>query len=289
MNKLLTSSLIVVLITSAGAAHAERRGLIERAAVNANIHSTVNRQIERRPAEQSVTREIIRTNAQGDTATRSSLINRDSETGVATRTVSGVAFDGRSYTGEQVVSRTENGLARLTNVNDSEGNSRSGSANLLLDKENGTLTKQIDATRTNSKGETTNVSGESVLTRTENGLARETNLSDSNGNSHSGSSNLILDKENNTLTKQFNSTRTNSEGETSQISGESVLARTDDGYTRDSSLTDSDGNTRSRSVNASVNKEEGSLTKHITTSGPNGQASTTTTVKRQRMTDSTAQ
>ena len=63
---------------------------------------------------------------QGETATRSSAIVRDNEVGVATRTVSGVAFDGTSYAGERVISRTENGLERVSNYSDSTGNSHSG-------------------------------------------------------------------------------------------------------------------------------------------------------------------
>ena len=228
MNKSILS-IALVLTVAATSAQAERRNILDRTVINATANGSITRQIERRPTDSGATREVTRTNAQGETATRSSAIVRDNEVGVATRTVSGVAFDGTSYAGERVISRTENGLERVSNYSDSTGNSHSGSGSLTVDKEAGTISKEMSATRTNSEGETTSVSGDSLL------------------------------------------------------------ARTDDGFTRTSSHTDANGNTRTRSADVSINKSEGSLTKSVTASGPNGQASTTTSVKRERSVDSAAE
>ena len=224
MNKSILS-IALVLTVAATSAQAERRNILDRTVINATANGSITRQIERRPTDSGATREVTRTNAQGETATRSSAMVRDNEAGIATRTVSGVAFDGTSYAGERVISRTENGLERTSNYSDSAGNSRSGSGSLTVDKEAGTISKEMSATRTNSAGETTSVSGESLL------------------------------------------------------------ARTEDGFTRNSSHTDANGNTRTHSADVSVNKDEGSLTKTVTASGPNGQASTTTNVKRERSVD----
>ena len=288
MNKSILSIALVLTVAAAGA-QAERRNLLDRTVINATAHGSITRQAEHRPTENGATREIIRTNAQGETATRSSAIVGDNEVGVATRTVSGVAFDGTSYAGERVITRTENGLERVSNDSDSEGASRSGSASLALDKEAGTLTKQVDASLTNRQGETTSTSGESVITRTENGLVGESSLSDSNGNSRSGSASLVVDKEAGTASKETNATYTNSEGESMTVSGESLLARGEDEFSRTSSHTEASGSTGNRSVDASINKEAGSVSKEVKASGPDGQASTTTTIKRERASDNTAE
>lgn len=288
MNKSILS-IALALTVAATSAQAERRNLIDRAVINASANGSISRQVERRPIETGVVREVTRTNMQGETATRNDTVVRDNEVGVATRTVSGVAFDGTSYAGERVITRTEDGLDRASEYSDTAGNSRSGNASLSIDKEAGTLTKQFNASQTNSQGETTSVSGESIISRTEDGLVRDISTSDSNGNSHSGTGSLIVDKEAGTISKEMTATRTDSEGETASASGESLLARSDDGYTRTSSQTDANGNTRNRSVDASVNKGEGSLTKDVKASGPNGHVSTSTSVKRERSAGNSAE
>jgi hypothetical protein len=281
MNKSILSLALVLSVVAAGA-HAERRTIIDRSLnINANAHGSITRQSERPAADSSLVRDLTRTNARGETATRTDVITRDGENGSSSRIVSGVTADGRSYSGESTITRTESGLTREGSVTGSEGNSRSGSTSVAIDKDNGTLTKQLTASRTNRNGGTTTLSGESVISRTDDGLVRETNLSNSNGGSRSGSSSLIVDKEAGTITKEMAATRTNRDGETTNVSSQSLLARTDDGFTRESSQTDAAGNTRTRSVDASVNKAEGSFTKQVKATGPNGQASTSTVITRE--------
>lgn len=220
MNKSILSVALVLSVLASGA-NAERLNL------NLNTQGSLARQSDQRLTDtrpvrelREVRREVTRTNASGEASQRSELVTRDAETGVIMRNVSGITANGRSYSGESVVTATENGFVRETSGHDSAGNSRESATEVLIDKEAGTLSKQMTATRTDS------------------------------------------------------------EGETRSVSGESLFERTDDGFSGESSVTNARGETRTRSVDASVNKEAGSMTKTVNASGPNGQASTTTTVSR---------
>ena len=86
MNKSILS-IALVLTVAATSAQAERRNILDRTVINATANGSITRQIERRPTDSGATREVTRTNAQGETATRSSAMVRDNEAGIATRKV----------------------------------------------------------------------------------------------------------------------------------------------------------------------------------------------------------
>lgn len=110
---------------------------------------------------------------------------------------------------------------------------------------------------------------------TDNGFIRNTRVIRADGATASRTTTVANDPDNQTRTRLVNGV--NFQGET--YSGQAVTQRTESGYTRESSATNAEGKTLSRSVNASIDREAGSITKDVSVTGPNGETRSHTVVK----------
>lgn len=111
---------------------------------------------------------------------------------------------------------------------------------------------------------------------TANGFNRATTKTAPNGKTATRDMAVVNDAQAGTHTRTVEGTTFG--GKT--YSGESVTTKTADGRSRESTFTNPNGKTSSRSVDVSVDKDAGTLTKEISATGPNGKTSTTTVVKQ---------
>ena len=110
---------------------------------------------------------------------------------------------------------------------------------------------------------------------TENGFTRNTVTTKPNGDTATRNMTLTRDKEAGVRTREVSGTHFNGVS----YSGQSVTQKTEDGYTRDSTYTNTQGKTVSRHVDAVVDKEEGTVTRNISVTKPNGETTEKTLVK----------
>ena len=110
---------------------------------------------------------------------------------------------------------------------------------------------------------------------TDNGFTRNTVTTRPNGDTATRNVTLTRDKEAGIRTREVSGTHFNGVS----YSGQSVTQKTEDGYTRDSTYTNTQGKTVSRHVDAVVNKEEGIVTRNISVTKPNGETTEKTLVK----------
>jgi hypothetical protein len=70
----------------------------------------------------------------------------DKDDGTRTRTVSGTTFSGQSYSGESVARKTDSGYSTQGQFTGADGKTTNRSVNAIVDKNAGTITKNISTT-----------------------------------------------------------------------------------------------------------------------------------------------
>ena len=95
-----------------------------------------------------LTRETIKTNAAGQTATRKVDVVRDPATQTRTKTVEGTTFEGKTYGGQAITQRTATGVARSGEFTGPDGKVRTKDVTLTRNA----TTRARDVVKTNSNG-----------------------------------------------------------------------------------------------------------------------------------------
>lgn len=167
MNKSILSVALVLSVLATGA-NAERLNL------NLNAQGSLARQADQRLTDtrpvrelREVRREITRTNANGETSQRSEIITRDPEAGVISRSVTGVTANDRSYSGESVFERTDDGFTGESSVTNARGDTRTRSVDASVNKETGSMTKTVNTSGPNGQASTTTTVTRSQTTAAE--------------------------------------------------------------------------------------------------------------------------
>jgi len=148
-----------------GGHHAPHSALKRGNFTSDTTHTTGDGRTFTRHTEQTVTdggfeRNSTMTNPEGKTATRSISGSYDKDSKTRTRSVEGTTFSGKTYSHETSTQRTENGYTRESEWTNPAGKSGSRSVMAEVDKEAGTMTKNITITKPN--GET----AEKTVTKT---------------------------------------------------------------------------------------------------------------------------
>lgn len=156
--------------------------------------------------------------------------------------------------------RTETGHTRTDTWTGANGNTATREAVVTNDKDAGTRTRNVDYTGPN--GNTTSV--DSVRTKTEDGFTRSTTVTNAQGETATRDLTVTRDKDSGTVTRDAN--YTTFDGRTGSKSD--VVQRTDDGYTRDTTRTLPNGETRTRGVDVSCGKDAGKCVKQVEVDKP---------------------
>jgi hypothetical protein len=164
-----------------------------------------------------------------------------------------------SYTRTTTRQRTENGRTRNDTWTGANGRSATRDAVVTNDREAGTRTRNVDYTGPN--GNTRSV--DTVTTRTDSGFQRNTTATNAEGQTATRDATLTRDASTGTVTRSAN--YTTFDGRTGSY--ESERTRTDDGYTRDVTRNLPNGETRSRSIDVSCDKDAKSCTKTVDVNG----------------------
>jgi len=151
--------------------------------------------------------------------------------------------------------RTENGHTRTDTVTRADGATATRSAVVSNDKEAGTRTRNVDYTGFDGKQR----SVDSVGTKTEDGFTRSTTATNAQGETATRDLTVSRDKETGTTTRE--ASYTTFDGRTGSMSD--VIQRTDDGYTRNTSRTLPNGETHTRSVDVSCDKDAHNCVKQV--------------------------
>lgn len=143
-------SIAIAMAVMAGSAHAER-ALVRNSHSIDRTHTNLSGGVSMRHMQQNVTpngftRNLVKTAPNGATATRDTAVVNDVAAGTHTRTVNGTTFDGAGYSGAAVTQKTEDGVSHVSSFTGVNGNTSARSADLSVDQESGTLTKNISAT-----------------------------------------------------------------------------------------------------------------------------------------------
>lgn len=149
MKKLIITSIATLsLIASSVFADADR----PHKRAKAHHKPPVTRQVDQVRTENGFERDMTKTNAKGQTATRHTSVVNDKENKTRTRTVSGTNYNGGQYSGQRVTQKTEDGYTRDATFTNSQGKTTTRSVDAVVDKDAGTVTKNISVT--NPEGET---------------------------------------------------------------------------------------------------------------------------------------
>lgn len=108
-------------------------------------------------ADRSYSRTTTATNRAGKTAERRTNVNVDSETKTRTRTVEGTTFQGKAYTGSSTTQRTEDGYVHTGTQVGPNGGTRTREVEAVVDRDSGTVTKDISVTGPNGETRSTTV------------------------------------------------------------------------------------------------------------------------------------
>jgi len=163
MKKTILSGLVVISLAASSAYAELHQGKHVR--VGAHVQGEFTRQVQQKKTENGIVRNTVTTNAQGETATRTMTINNDKDAGTRTRTVEGTNFSGGSYSGQAVTQKTDDGFSRESSFTNAQGKTISKSMDVAVDKEAGTVTKNISVTHPNGEVSTKT----QVTTRTHSG------------------------------------------------------------------------------------------------------------------------
>jgi hypothetical protein len=156
--------------------------------------------------------------------------------------------------------RTENGHARTDTWTGANGRTATREAVVNHDRTAGTRTRDVDYTGPN--GGTKSVDG--VRTKTDEGFTRNTTATNAQGQSAARDLAVSRDKETGTVTREANySTFDGREGSKSD-----VIQRTEGGFSRDTARTLPNGDTHTRSVDVSCDKDAGKCVKQVEVGQP---------------------
>lgn len=133
-----------------------------------------------------------------------------------------------------------------------------------------------DVTRTTGSGQT--MSRHTQQVRTEAGVRRESSFTNRAGDTASRTVDAGYDAATQTRTRTMEQVRAS--GET--VSSQRIMQRTEAGYQRSVERSNSNGVSVSKDVDMQVDRDNQTLTKQITATGPNGDVRTATVVKSYR-------
>lgn len=151
MKKSLISTLILCTLV-ASSAYAERKsGSVDKHRMTPK--GSFTRHTEQVASDTGFTRNTVATRANGDTATRTMTLARDKEAGTRIREMSGTNFNGESYSGLSTTQKTDTGFTRDATFTNAQGKTASRHVDAVVNKDAGTVTKNISVTKPN--GETT--------------------------------------------------------------------------------------------------------------------------------------
>lgn len=121
-----------------------------------------------------------------------------------------------------------------------------------------------NSTKTLANGETiTRTTTQSV---TDNGFTRNSNLTNSQGQTASKNISVVNDKETGTRTRTVEGSTFDGDA----FGHQNTIQKTDNGFVKNSSFTTPEGKTGSKEVVGVIDKEAGTFTKNITINTPNG-------------------
>lgn len=109
-------------------------------------HTVVDRKTEKVKTDTGFTRTMSKTDDTGATATRRTDVVINKEEGSRTRSTSGTTFDGKTYTGESTAHKTETGYVAQGQLTTSDGKVINRSVSATVDKEAGSVTKEVSVT-----------------------------------------------------------------------------------------------------------------------------------------------
>ena len=221
----------------------------------------VNRDVDR--ANHSVNTEISGTTRNGVDYTRSVSGSRDPETGSFQRQINSSNSLGQSASTTVTGQRTENGLVRDRTT--TLGDGRTATAHTEVVRQDGVRT--VTTTGSNFDGEA--FSRTATTTRTENGVVRDVEISGPNGE-RSRHDEVVRDAATGTVSRTSNGVNANGEWTAS-----AVTTRTDNGFVREASRTNANGQTVTQSGEL-VRNDDGTWVRTQTTTGPNGGSRTVT-------------
>ena len=221
----------------------------------------VNRDVDR--ANHSVSTEISGTTRNGVDYTRSASGSRDPETGSFQRQINSSNSLGQSASTTITGQRSENGLVRDRTT--TLGDGRTATAHTEVVRQDGVRT--VSTTGSNVNGEA--FSRTATTTRTENGVIRDVQASGPNGE-RSRHDEVVRDAATGTVSRTSNGVNANGEWTAS-----AVTTRTDNGFVREASRTNANGQTVSQSGEL-VRNDDGTWVRTQTTTGPNGGSRTVT-------------
>ena len=156
--------------------------------------------------------------------------------------------------------RTETGHTRTDTWTGANGNTATREAVVTHDTDAGTRTRNVDYTGPN--GNTASV--DSVRTKTEDGFTRATTVTNAQGETATRDLTVTRDKDAGTVTRD--ASYTTIDGRTGTKSD--VVQRTDDGYTRNTTRTLPSGETHTREVDVSCDKDAGKCVKQVEVDKP---------------------
>jgi hypothetical protein len=151
--------------------------------------------------------------------------------------------------------RTENGHTRSDTWTRADGKTATRDAVVTRDREAGTRTREVDYTGPN--GQTASV--DSVRTKTDDGFTRSTTITNPQGETATRDLTVSRDKDAGTITRESNYTTFDGrEGSKSD-----VIQRTEDGFSRDTTRTLPNGETHTRTVDVSCEKDVGKCVRQV--------------------------
>ncbi len=161
MNKILIATALVCSLGASSAFAKHHSGTVDKTRQTPN--GTYTRHTEQTATANGFNRTSTATRPDGKTATRNLSVENNKDTGTRTKTISGTNFNGGSYSGQKVTQKTDSGYTRDASFTNAQGKTASRHVEATLDKDAGTVTKNITATHPNGETTTTTV----VKTRTD--------------------------------------------------------------------------------------------------------------------------
>ncbi len=156
--------------------------------------------------------------------------------------------------------RTENGRTRTDTWTGPNGKTATRNAEVTNDREAGTRTREVDYTGPNGK----TASVDSVRTRTDDGFTRTTTATNAQGETATRTLDVSRNAETGTITR----TASASDDAGVERSSRKVIERTEDGYSRDSARTLPNGETHTRAVDVSCDKDAKTCVKLVEVDKP---------------------
>lgn len=163
--------------------------------------------------------------------------------------------------------KTDNGFIQTTTKTNADGQTASRETTLVRDAETKTISKST--TGTNFNGDS--YSQTSVKQKTDTGFTKTNSVTNAAGATATREVTLVRDPETKTATKTISGTNFNGDA----YSATDVKQKTDTGFTRESERTNAQGETISRSVVTTIDKDAGSIDKVISKIDKDGNTHTT--------------